>query len=185
MERTLRKYLGKGQFAGTPEMRSRAMAAVRGRGNKTTEATLRLALVRASMRGWRVNDSTLPGCPDFVFPAERVAVFVDGCFWHGCSECGHIPKTNRQFWQAKIRRNRERDECSSRRLRQQKFTVLRFWEHELRSALPSCVVRIQHAMKTRGRPKRLGPPAHARSRRARAASGSSPSTRRSKICRGE
>ena len=107
MERTLRKHLPGGVFDGVSPARSRAMAAVRGRGNKTTERGLRLGLVRGGVRGWKLRPKGLRGNPDFLFPEARVAIFVDGCFWHGCPDCGHVPRTNRAFWAAKIERNRE------------------------------------------------------------------------------
>ena len=109
MERALRKHLPGGAFTEVSATRSKAMAAVRGHGNKTTERRFRLALVRAGVRGWQVRPKGLRGSPDFVFPEARLAVFADGCFWHGCPECGHVPRTNRPFWAAKIERNRERD----------------------------------------------------------------------------
>ena len=78
MERTLRKHLPGGVFGGVSPTRSRAMAAVRGHGNKTTERRLRLGLVRGGLRGWKVRPKGLRGNPDFFFPETRVAVFVDG-----------------------------------------------------------------------------------------------------------
>jgi len=71
------------------------------------------------------------GRPDFVFPARRLAVFVDGCFWHGCPRHGTMPKGNRSFWRAKITRNRERDREVGAELRRLGWKVLRVWEHEL------------------------------------------------------
>ena len=68
---------------------------------------------------------------DIVFTRAKVAVFVDGCFWHGCPEHGTTPRTNTAFWSEKIARNRERDSDTNERLRSLGWTVLRFWEHEL------------------------------------------------------
>src|SRR5438876_615623 len=81
--------------------RSANMRAIRGRGNRTTERRLRAMLVRAGLRGWRMGSTAEIGSPDFAFPQERVLLFVDGCFWHGCPRCGHIPRTNAQYWSAK------------------------------------------------------------------------------------
>lgn len=67
---------------------------------------------------------------DIVFTRAKVAVFIDGCFWHGCPEHGTTPRTNTAFWAAKIARNRERDEDTTGRLEALGWTVLRFWEHE-------------------------------------------------------
>lgn len=149
MERALRKHLLGGAFTGVPATRSKAMAAVRGHGNKTTERRFRLALVRAGVRGWQVRPKGICGSPDFLFPAPRLAVFVDGCFWHGCSECGHIPQTNRPFWAAKIERNRERDRKTTEQLEVEGIHVLRFWEHDLRNRLEECVAMVKTVAKAR------------------------------------
>jgi DNA mismatch endonuclease (patch repair protein) len=142
MEKILRQYLPGGSFSGVSERASRNFGAVRSRNNKTTELRLRLALVRAGIRGWKLHTESLPGTPDFVFPQGHLVVFVDGCFWHGCRKCGHIPRTNTDFWRAKIRRNSQRDRANSATLRAKGMTVLRFWEHELRDNLSGCLKRI-------------------------------------------
>ena len=72
------------------------------------------------------------GVPDFIFPDSKVAIFIDGCFWHGCPKCGHIPKTNASYWAAKIARNQNRDKKYSKELRSQGFTVIRTWECALK-----------------------------------------------------
>jgi len=147
MERTLRKHLPGGVFDDVSPTRSRAMAAVKGRGNKSTERRLRLGLVRGGVRGWRVRPKGLRGNPDFLFPEVRVAIFVDGCFWHGCLDCGHVPRTNRAFWAAKIERNRERDRATKEQLEAEGFRVLRFWEHELGDRLGACVATVETAVR--------------------------------------
>lgn len=132
MERYLREQLGKAGFGRVSESRSRTMSSIRGRNNKTTERRLKMEFVRRGLKGWRVHLAELPGRPDFVFFSARVVVFVDGCFWHGCSLCGHVPKTNSRFWSAKINRNKERDACADAALRKLGFTVVRLWECELK-----------------------------------------------------
>jgi len=139
MERLLRLELRGGRFGNVTPERSRIMSSVRGKRNKTTEGSLRMALVRAGLKGWKLHAVDLPGKPDFYFPTKRVAVFVDGCFWHGCPRCGHVPKTNTSFWRLKIKRNQERDARARRYLRSIGIQVVRFWEHELRNGLPFCV----------------------------------------------
>ena len=109
MERRLKSHLPEGKFVGVSIHRARIMSAIRGKSNRTTELRLRMALVRSGIEGWTLHSSALPGKPDFCFPKSRVAVFVDGCFWHGCDRCGHVPKTRSAFWQAKFERNQERD----------------------------------------------------------------------------
>jgi DNA mismatch endonuclease (patch repair protein) len=148
MERLLKSRLPKGKFLVSPE-RSRAMAAVRGKGNKTTEVKLQMALVRAGISGWLTHPSRLPGKPDFYFPKEKLAVFVDGCFWHGCSKCGHLPKTNRAFWATKIDRNRSRHRKVARLLNRNGVSTVRFWEHQLRDHLERCVYRIANQIAAR------------------------------------
>jgi DNA mismatch endonuclease (patch repair protein) len=143
MELLLRKKLPGGGFASVSKERSDQMRAVRGRGNKSTEVCLRLALAKAGVRGWRIVARSVCGCPDFYFPKEQLAVFVDGCFWHGCPRCGHIPQTNRPFWRTKIMLNRLRDRATTARLRRQGIAVVRFWEHELQSDLRRCVDQLR------------------------------------------
>src|SRR3989338_5349071 len=89
--------------------RSALMSRVRSRGNVTTELRLARLLRKARLRGWRRNQPYV-GNPDFAWPDFKVAVFVDGCFWHG-HNCGRnlSPKTNATQWKAKIKRNKERD----------------------------------------------------------------------------
>lgn len=115
----------------TKEVRSRTMSRIRSRGNRSTELRL-IALMKAyGIKGWR-RHLPLPGTPDFVFRKERLAVFVDGCFWHGCPNCYTAPQDNKGFWQEKIRSNRQRDRRVVRELRQRGWRVLRIWEHALR-----------------------------------------------------
>lgn len=126
--------------------RSENMRAIRSVGNRTTELRLKAILVQRAISGWKVHDEDILGIPDFFFPKERVAVFVDGCFWHGCPKCGHIPKTNRAYWRAKIARNRARDSRLARQLRRQRFSVVRVWECDLRTRPSTCLRRIVRAL---------------------------------------
>jgi len=143
LDRTLRAILPGGAFRHVPPARSRAMGKVRGRGNSSTEGRLRFALVSAGIDGWRLHARDIAGCPDFYFTEERLAVFVDGCFWHGCRKCGHVPKTNSAFWKKKLERNRMRDRRHTRTLEKQGALVIRFWEHELRESLTDCVQKVR------------------------------------------
>lgn len=131
LERILRKELPGGKFQDVPAARSRTMSAIRGRGNRTTEVRLRYMLVSAGLKGWKMHPPWIQGRPDFFFTHQRLAIFVDGCFWHGCKKCGHFPKSNSRFWRVKIERNRQRDLTTRRRLRASGIQVLRVWEHEL------------------------------------------------------
>ena len=118
----------------SPTERSARMAAVRSKSNRTTEARVAAALAANGFRGWIRNPAAVLGRPDFYFVGERVAIFVDGCFWHGCRKCDRrIPRSRRAFWQAKIDSNRRRDRRIARRLRAEGCRVVRIWEHSLKS----------------------------------------------------
>jgi len=134
----------------TRRKRSEVMTLIRSAGNKATELRL-IEIFRANgITGWRrgrtlvlarrsaksqgtsaKNRSTGKVKPDFVFPRLRVAVFVDGCFWHGCPKHGTSPKTRASFWLAKITGNKARDRRVNSALRKRGWTVIRIWEHEL------------------------------------------------------
>jgi DNA mismatch endonuclease (patch repair protein) len=146
MERKLKDKLVNGQFEGLTATQSGRMKAVKGKGNKSTEARLRAMLVRAGVRGWKVHPKGIVGNPDFFFPAHRLALFVDGCFWHGCPRCGHLPKANAPYWKAKIEGNQKRDREHDRRLREDGVRVLRVWEHELRSTPAEVVAAIERML---------------------------------------
>jgi len=115
----------------TPEKRSLVMSRIRGTANKDTELRLMQIFRVAGINGWR-RSSKLLGKPDFVFPKLKTAVFVDGCFWHGCPKHATWPKTRAAFWLAKITGNKARDRKVNRLLRAKGWTVIRVWEHELR-----------------------------------------------------
>jgi DNA mismatch endonuclease (patch repair protein) len=146
VERALREKLTGGKFEGVPASHSRRMAAIRGQGNHTTEARFRAMLVRAGVRGWMIRTKGLAGKPDFFFPARQVAVFLDGCYWHGCPRCGHIPTVNRPFWKAKIERNQQRDRQNNGALQAIGVRVLRLWEHELREEGGGCLRRLKQLL---------------------------------------
>lgn len=153
MERFLKSKLKNGCFSGVSPTRSRIMSSIRGKSNKSTESALRFALVRAGISGWRLHACDLPGCPDFFFSQYRIAIFVDGCFWHGCPKCGHTPRTRTAFWKAKLQRNRERDIKVNRKLRRQSIRVVRFWEHIFKDAsnVKQEVMRLQSMIAERQR----------------------------------
>ena len=113
------------------EIRSFTMAQVRSQRNRSTEWRLRGSLVRAGIRGWQLNPSDIAGKPDFAFREERLLVFVDGCYWHGCPQCYRRPSSNRAYWDAKVARNRARDVKTSARLRREGWRIVRIWEHQL------------------------------------------------------
>jgi DNA mismatch endonuclease (patch repair protein) len=116
--------------------RSRIMSRVKSSGNKSTEAAFITLMTERGITGWRRH---LPifGKPDFVFRKTRIAVFIDGCFWHGCPKHCRMPATNRDYWERKIGRNLERDKKVKRELRKAGWTVVRIWEHELKDGTVS------------------------------------------------
>src|ERR1051326_270872 len=112
--------------------RSEIMSRIKSRNNQATEIRLLKILKENRIYGWR-RRSPLFGSPDFVFPAQRVAIFVDGCFWHGCQIHRSVPRTNITFWRTKINANKKRDQVVNKELRQLGWKVLRLWQHDLRN----------------------------------------------------
>ena len=131
------------------------MSRIRGAGNKGTELRL-IAIFRAQgITGWRRHQPVF-GKPDFVFPklppsprlrrTGKLAVFVDGCFWHECPRHFIRPRGNAAFWRKKIATNKARDRLVNRTLRAKGWRVLRIWEHELtRKNERRCLARIRRA----------------------------------------
>lgn len=110
--------------------RSRYMAAVKSRGNQSTEKEMVRLLREYGLPGWR-RHHPISGTPDFCWPRQKVALFVDGCFWHGCPRCYKTPKSNIWYWKAKVARNRERDHRIDLLLRRGGWRVVRIWECRL------------------------------------------------------
>lgn len=114
--------------------RSAVMAAVKGRGNNSTEQAVRGILKKLGITGWRSNLASIPGKPDFAFSKIKLTVFVDGCFWHGCKTCVRNlkPGTNATYWRKKIDTNIRRDKRINRQLNRLGWSVLRIWEHSVK-----------------------------------------------------
>ena len=129
--------------------RSELMKRVRSKGNKTTEERLVTLLRQVKLSGWRRHAAIL-GRPDFIWRIERVAVFVDGCFWHGHT-CGKNinPRTNAEAWRNKIAHNRARDRKNTRELRNQGWIVIRIWECQLSKRPQGCILKIERALDRR------------------------------------
>jgi DNA mismatch endonuclease (patch repair protein) len=122
------------------------MSRIRSRGNAATELRFIRLMKDAGVTGWRRRQQ-LFGKPDFVFPKFRLAVFVDGCFWHGCPRCYSEPKSNRAFWRRKIFANRKRAVTVKRELRKSGWRVFRIWQHELKHKNEARLLRrIQRAL---------------------------------------
>jgi len=107
------------------------MSRIRGKGNEETELRLARLMRKVGIRSWR-RHLPIPGRPDFSFRKQKVAVFVDGCFWHGCPRCFQLPKHNRAFWRAKIEGNRKRDRSVDAKLRRLGWKVSRIRECALK-----------------------------------------------------
>lgn len=122
----------------TKQKRSEVMSRIRGKGNKDTELVMIRILRKYHIVGWRRNQHIL-GRPDFIFPKQKVALFVDGCFWHVCPKHFNLPKNNRAFWEQKLQTNQDRDKYVTRALKKYQWKVIRIWEHEL--SYPDRVVK--------------------------------------------
>lgn len=123
----------------TTPVRSRTMSRIRGKNTKP-EVTLRKALYAKGYR-FRINAKNLPGRPDISNKSRKIAIFVDGDFWHGKDWKIRKDKlkSNREFWIAKIERNIQRDKEVNYKLTQMGFKVFRFWESEIKKDLDGCV----------------------------------------------
>lgn len=125
-------------------IRSQLMARIHGR-DTSPELILRKALWSAGLR-YRVNHPTPAGRPDIAFTRQKVAIFIDGCFWHGCPNHYVKPRSRSDFWAGKLRTNFERDRRQTQRLESDGWKVYRVWEHQIFESLPSVVSTIQKAL---------------------------------------
>lgn len=122
------------------EKRSQIMASVRVE-DTTPEMAVRRALWAVGVR-YRTNVGDLPGTPDIAHKGAKVAVLIDGCFWHGCPECYEAPDSNTEFWKEKLNDNRQRRREVLAQLENMQFTVLQFWECEVQNKLNRVVQQI-------------------------------------------
>ena len=129
----------------TKAKRSDVMSKIKGRGNRDTELVLAKLFRRHGITGWR-RHLPLCGKPDFSFRKERIAIFVDGCFWHACPKHATLPKNNRAFWKKKFIGNANRDKWVNKELRKDGWCVVRIWEHDLSKNSTACIRRIRRAL---------------------------------------
>lgn len=133
----------------TKVRRSEVMSLIRSCGNKATELVLAKILRANRINGWRRRQAVF-GSPDFVFHKARLAVFVDGCFWHGCPKPKHAPrpKNRADWWSKKLEGNKRRDRRVNRALRSEGWHIVRVWECDLakESNWPRIATRIKRAM---------------------------------------
>ncbi len=131
----------------SPAKRSEVMSRIRGE-DTGPEISLRRALYSMGLR-YRVHPSDLPGRPDIVFSRARVAVFVHGCFWHGCPQHYSAPISRRGFWKRKLTDNRRRDSRHRTTLQRKGWRVIEIWEHEVDSDPAACAKRVIEIVKGR------------------------------------
>jgi len=126
------------------QKRSEVMSKILGKGNEKTEVRLARLMRAGDIRGWRRHLPIL-GKPDFAFRKQKLAIFVDGCFWHGCPRCFRLPKQNRAFWKVKIEGNKKRDRLVNGRLRRLGWKVIRIRECQLGKA-DNVLVKVKNAL---------------------------------------
>lgn len=128
----------------TKKQRSYCMSQIRSKDTKP-EILLRKLVWAAGGRGYRLHRK-IKGKPDVYFGTKKIAIFLDGCFWHGCPKCGISPKTNSRFWKKKFLQNSERDIRVNAELRRQKIKVLRFWEHQLNKSPEKVMLKVKKVL---------------------------------------
>ena len=123
--------------------RSEIMSKIRSKNTKT-EVEFRKKVWAAGLR-YGLYSKKLPGKPDLVFASKKVAVFIDGCFWHKCPKCFKRPASNKKYWDWKIQYNVDKDKRISRELRKLGWEVVRFWEHDTKKNSDKCIERIKRS----------------------------------------
>lgn len=106
------------------------------------ERLVRKKLRQIGLRGYRKNWKRVIGRPDIAWPGRKIAIFLDGCFWHCCPVHFRMPKTNTKFWEEKMRKNKERDKKADRKLGRLGWIVLHFWEHELVETIVDTIEKV-------------------------------------------
>lgn len=129
----------------TKEQRSKVMSHIRSV-NTSLEVSFRKLLSKNRIKGYRLYYKIL-GKPDIVFPSKKVAIFIDGDFWHGYNWKNLHKIPPEKYWQRKIERTIDRDKRYTRALRKERWLVLRFWEHQIKKSSAYCLKRIKQALK--------------------------------------
>jgi DNA mismatch endonuclease (patch repair protein) len=128
----------------THEQRKLNMSRIRAK-NTGPEVKLRKLLYTGDIRGYRIHYK-LPGKPDIVFVKKKIAIFIDGCFWHKCPEDFQEPETRKEFWMKKIHSNVERDKKVNEQLRNDGWKVIRIWEHEIKKDPDAVIEKIRNKL---------------------------------------
>lgn len=130
-----------------PRTRSKIMRKIRAKDTKLEK------LVRSEMwaRGYRYrkNLGGLPGKPDMVFSTMKTVVFIDSCFWHGCPKHLRMPQSNVDYWNNKIKRNKERDDATNREYKNSGWRVVRIWEHDVKTSLETTIRKLGRIIDSR------------------------------------
>jgi DNA mismatch endonuclease, patch repair protein len=125
--------------------RPKTMRSIRSRGNRSTEVRLALLLEKDGIQGWVSHARVAGSFPDFSFPSQQLAIYVDGCFWHSCPIHSHPPAHNKGYWVPKLAGNKIRDSLAVDRLARLGWRSLRIWEHELSDG-PGVIEKIKQAL---------------------------------------
>lgn len=126
----------------TKKQRSECMSRIGGK-NTNLEHVFRKHIRAFGVKGYR-SYAKIPGRPDLYFPNHKLAIFVDGCFWHGCPRCASFPATNKKFWKEKIEGNKKRDKAVNMKLRKLGIRVIRFWGHDIKKSPDGCVKKLRN-----------------------------------------
>ena len=122
---------------------SRVMSRNKARNTKP-ELNLRRSLYADGVRGYRLNWKKAPGTPDIAFPGKKIAIFINGCYWHRCPHCElRLPKTNKEFWEEKFDKNIKRDIKKEKELLDLGWIVLVFWECKIKTNMKDCTNKIK------------------------------------------
>ena len=146
-----KKYIRDGR-APIPENEttSRVMSANRGK-DTNPEIIFRKALWHGGMKGYRLHWKKAPGRPDITFPGKKIAIFINGCYWHRCPICQlDLPKSNTEFWEEKFQKNKERDNKKKDQLEEMGWKVFVFWECQIEEDIPSIVERVRNHLQGLG-----------------------------------
>lgn len=125
----------------TRKQRSYCMSRIRAKDTQP-EITFRKLISGIGIRGYRLH-YRLPGKPDIVFPKRKIAIFIDGCFWHKCPKCFPVLSTRKKYWVNKIQSNIDRDIRINKELKKAGWRVIRVWEHETVKDLSRCLKQIK------------------------------------------
>lgn len=134
----------------TKKKRSEIMSRIRAKDTKLERDFLKeLSAVshRAGHR-YRKHYTGLKGKPDIAFPAKKIAVFIDGCFWHGCPQHSRVPLSNVSYWKTKLVRNKKRDKETARHAKESGWRIIRFWEHQVKKRPLWAVGKIMRALES-------------------------------------